>query len=100
MSAHTIVLIVDFAVWGELRISNIATIVECALTAVFTQITIAKVESTNPIVLSARNSSLVLGVRPTKCPVVTQFTGNVSGSWQPTTPAALSVKRQPKRRNG
>lgn len=92
--------IVDFVEWVERRIFNIATTVECALIDLFTLTTIAKVESTNPIVLSARSSSLVRGVHPTRCHVDTRSTGSVFDNWQHMIRDVQSVRRLLKQERG
>lgn len=93
------VQIVAFAESVAPKILSTATIAECASTGHFTTTTIAKVESINPTVRFARSFYLALEVPRTKCPVVTLFTGNASGSWQPTTRGARFAKRRPRPRN-
>jgi hypothetical protein len=80
------------------KTSSTATIVGCVSTGLCTTITTAKVESTSQTARFVRSSCLAPEVPLTKCPVVMQFTGNASASWQLTTRDALFVRRRQKRK--
>lgn len=77
----------------------IAAIVACALTSLSTPITIARWESTSPIVPSAKNTSFRLAPHRTKCPADTPFIGIAFVNLPLTIPGARSARKQPKPRN-
>mmetsp|Transcript_43069 Transcript_43069/g.104241 ORF Transcript_43069/g.104241 Transcript_43069/m.104241 type:complete len:235 (-) Transcript_43069:585-1289(-) len=69
---------VDFVEWVEGKTFGTVTIVACALIGYSLMITIARLESTCPIVPSVKKISLVPGMPRTKCHVDMPFIGTVS----------------------
>lgn len=69
---------VDFVELVEGKIFGTVTIVACVLIGYSLMTTIAKLESTCPIVLSVRKTSLVLEMPHTKCHAGMPFIGIVS----------------------
>ena len=100
MSGLIIVLIVDSAGLGELKIFVTVTIVVCALTAASTRTTTANPGNTNRIVLCVRSFSSVLEVLHMKCLVGMLFIGNVFANWLLTIHVVPFARRQLRRANG